>query len=132
MSKSTQKHPCIIILILMVFLFPVAMFASTGRATHTVSLQRTVKKEHNQELDREGTRMPPRPIICIINEQGVQTDIPSEDIISYELWDISGSCIVSLADDKEFVQYLYSSIQDEFQIRIITDEYYFIGYISTL
>lgn len=86
------------------------------RKSHSYSeLATNRKKEHNQELDREGTRMPPRPIICIINEQGVQTDIPSEDIISYELWDISGSCIVSLADDKEFVQYLYSSIQMNFK-----------------
>lgn len=116
----------------MIFMLPITMFATTGSTTYTVSLHRTVKKEHNQELDREGIRMPPRPMLCTISEQGIQTEIPSEDIISYELLDDTGSCLVSFADDKEFVQFLYSYGQNEFQIRITTEEYHYIGYISTL
>lgn len=130
MNNNFQKR-IYIILLMMVFTFSVALSA-TEKTTYTVSLQRTVKKEHNQELDREGTRMPSRPIICTINEQGVQTEISSEDIISYELWDIYGSCLISTVDDKEFVIFLFSSIQAEYQIRIITDRYCFIGYISNL
>lgn len=129
MKKKLKQLNCIVPL-LMMLLLPNMMLSIEVGATQTVNLQKKpVKKEHHQDLDREGTRKPSLPIVCTISEQGVQSEIPTEDIISYELWDAVGSCLLSVPDDKEFVHQLYSFPQGEYEIRITTDEYLYIGYI---
>lgn len=129
--KKKLKHLNCIIILLMMLLLPNTMLSIEANNSQTVILQKKpVKKEHNQELDREGTRMPSRPIVCTISDQGVQSEIPTEDIISYELWDAVGSCLLYVPDDKEFVYQLYSFPQEEYELRITTDEYVYIGYVS--
>ncbi len=71
-------------------------------------------------------------MMCIFSEEGIQADIAPEEIMSYELWDQTEEfCIASFTDEASFLQYLFS-YPGEFQIRIETDEYTYVGYLSTI
>lgn len=120
---------CIILLMMLISTVPVQ--SATGETSQTVTLKRT-KKEHNQDLDREGVRMPAKQIICIINMQGVHIDIPSEDIISYELWDLTDNCLFSSDNDIEFAYYLFEFTSNEYLIKITTIDYDYIGYAPSI
>lgn len=69
---------------------------------------------------------------CTIgDEDGINISGWYEDIISYEIWDVSvGSCpLLSTYDETEFINYLFSSNGD-FIIKFISGEYILIGFIS--
>lgn len=75
-------------------------------------------------------RIPSVKAECIISipEQQITTDIPSE-ILSYELWDTDGETIeVAFSDEENMTQYL-SGVVGEYQLRLVTDEYIYIGYL---
>jgi len=102
-----------------------------NRTSHSVSLRKQ-DKEHNQDLDPEGVRMPPRNITCFISIDEFQSEIDPNDIISYEIWDESSNlCKASFLEDIPFCQYLFNT-PDNYQIRISTTDFILIGYISTL
>lgn len=90
------------------------------------------KKEHNQELDPEGVRMPSRNIICLISIDEFRSDIDPDEILSYEVWDDTNQiCKASFINDKPFCQYLFNSPGD-YCIRISTADFVYVGFISTL
>lgn len=98
--------------------------------SHSVSLKKRYK-EHNQDLDPEGVRMPAN-ITCFISIDGFQSDIDPNDIISYEIWDEPGNiCRASFLEDIPFCHYLFNT-PGNYQIRISTTDFILIGYISTL
>lgn len=102
-----------------------------NKTYHSVPLKKQYK-EHNQDLDPEGVRMPPRNITCFITADEFQSEIDPNDIISYEAWDEAGNiCKASFLEDIPFCQYLFNS-PDNYQIKISTTDFIFIGYISTL
>lgn len=110
--------------------FPAEGIAGNGTC-HSVFLKKQYK-EHKQDLDPEGVRMPPRNITCFITPDEFQSEIDPNDIISYEVWNEAGDiCKATFIEDIPFCQYLFNS-PDNYQIRISTTDFIFIGYISTL
>ena len=78
-----------------------------------------------------GPRMPAPPITCTIDFDNlciVATGIPP--IFSYELWYENGEAIIaSYSDDKDLVQHILS-YTGNFQLRITTERYTYIGYLE--
>ena len=130
MSIHTIKSR--LIFVMMILMVQIAIFASNESETYTVNLNCTSLIDHTLKPDEEGTRRTPRPIICIISNQGIETEIPKEQIVAYELWDDTNCCILSTADDIIFAQYVFSTAKKEYQIRIITAEFQYMGYITTI
>lgn len=127
-----KKEFSTILMIALVLMISFSIECVAGNGTyHSVTLRKQYK-EHNQDLDPEGVRMPPRNTTCFISATEFQSDIDSNDIISYEIWDESSNiCNASFLEDLPFCQYLFTS-PGNYQIRIATTDYIFIGYISTL
>ena len=103
--------------------------------TYTVNMQKLKREEPKKgELNnRDGNRIPPRPIICTISEtDGIQIDLCNDDIYAYEVWnETAETCFASYNDETDFVQYLFS-VPGTYQIKLITEEYVYTGCISTL
>lgn len=91
------------------------------------------KPDYSDPPKDKGRRTPARPIACTISEdEGITTNVVIEDIETYELWDIEGEeCIAVYANDIDAASHLLST-PGEYQLRIITNEYSYIGYITTL
>lgn len=125
----------LLILLVTMLSIPQSAKGECYNTSYTVSLHRLPKKStgHTKDDYKKGTRTPPRPIYCVIDsEEGVQTEISPEEILSYELWDQTEEfCIASFTDEASFLQYLFS-YPGEFQIIIETDEYTYVGYLSTI
>lgn len=78
-------------------------------------------------------RMPARKIMCEISrENGVviyQSGI-ADEIVSYEVYDTTGACIAIFSDEQSFIDFIFSGISGEFQIRFRTDSASYSGYIK--
>ena len=78
-------------------------------------------------------RIPARKIICEISrENGVviyQSGI-ADEIVSYEVYDTTGACIAIFSDEQSFIDFIFSGITGEFQIRFRTDCTSYSGYIE--
>lgn len=95
----------------------------------TVPLTKTYP---DPQPNKRGHRIPDHPILCIIQEDGITSTISLEEIISYEIRDIEGLvCIATFTDEIEFTYYLFT-YPGEYQIRLLAEDYYFVGEISTL
>ena len=84
------------------------------------------------DLPEYGKRIPSCPIECTISQDTGVTiyDCPDE-IVSYEIWDADGnSCLSLCSDESDFLSGLFSMTGD-FQIRLKTSDYTYIGYLST-
>lgn len=83
--RKLLNLPVIILLMLAAFL-PLTSIAA-GAPTYTVPLQQEEPDNNEQDPNRHGMRVPPKPIILAITPQGIESTIPKSDIINYELWD---------------------------------------------
>ena len=87
----------------------------------------------NTENGYSETRMPPRPIVGIINVSAGMIDYSAdlgEDVEVYEVWTVDGSAVLaSFVDEAEFVDFLALNADRELQIRITLTSYALIGYI---
>lgn len=130
--KKNLKHLNCIILLLMMLLLPNTMLSIEANNSQTVILQKKpVKKEHNQELDREGTRMPSRPITCVIDSEGIHIPgVDESDISICEVYDINGNCIAAFTDPSDFIAFIFSCQDEEIEIRIHTDEQILYGFLT--
>lgn len=116
--------------IALVVSFPTTSFAGNNENSQTVYLRK--KKGHKQNLDNDGIRIPSRPLVCLISSTQFQSDLISDEIDAYEIWDVTGdNCLVVFGEDYDFCQYLFN-VPGEYEIRIITGDYAYVGYISTL
>lgn len=101
----------------------------------TVTVTPTQDSENNEiDLPSKGHRMPSSPVICNINPETSNITFSKDisDVSSYELWDETGAtCISSFNDAASCCEYLFS-IPGEFQIRFVTEDAVYIGYLSTL
>lgn len=89
------------------------------------------KGRNREDMPKKGNRIPSAPIHCIINyeDENILGNFDSE-IESYEMWDEDGEIqYCSIGDCKEFIEFL-SSAHGCFQLRFITDEYVYIGFIE--
>ena len=116
--KSILNLP--IIIIMMLLSFPIEIIAGNPYQSYTVTLHRqplNLDSNDNRErdIDPEGQRRPSRPIECTISQETGVTiyDCPDE-IVSYEIWDAEGNTLTG-----------------DFQIRLKTSDYTYIGYLST-
>lgn len=100
--------------------------------TYIITMYRyySMSDEYTQN-DDEGRRIPLRPIPMYLNpDTGIYCDgIDISHIILYEVYDESGNLIASFSDEYEFIEFIFSYSMPV-EIRITTDKYTYIGYIS--
>lgn len=113
-------------------LFPDSIMAG-NKTSYTVAMHKQPKRQtgHNKDLDEEGLRMPPMPISCFINKtDGVTIIGVPEDIINYEIWDISHEVNIGFfSEESDFIDYLFLQTGD-FQLNFETENYHVFGYIT--
>lgn len=109
------------------------------QAANYTSYSITLIKTYNDEPtlskgpDKGGHRTPPMPIPCTVSvAEGITAAIDEADIITYEIWDVEGEeCIAVYANDTDAANHIFAN-PGEYQLCIITNEYSYIGYITTL
>lgn len=119
-------------LLLFILMF-VPSFVGAAESTITVNLSKT-NVAGDEKIDQsKGHRMPPRPIVGIINVAAGMIDYSadlSEDVEAYEVWTVDASAVIaSFVDESEFVDFLSLNAGRELQIRITFTSYALIGYI---
>lgn len=108
-------------LLLFILMF-VPSFVGAAESTITVNLSKT-NVAGDEKIDQsKGHRMPPRPIVGIINVSAGMIDYSAdlgEDVEAYEVWTVDGSAVLaSFVDESEFVDFLALNAGRELQIRI--------------
>lgn len=92
--------------------FPLSLAANGSSVSYTVTLQQQQKptKDHNQQLDKDGQRMPARPVVVYISTtEGIYSSyFDIEDVISYSILDSNGQLSFSTYDVSDFINYLVS------------------------
>jgi len=112
--------------------FASAMAATGSYVPHTVVMKPyIIEKPENPENPEEGNqerRIPSRPVQCTIDpEGGVQfVGMDKPDILSFEVYDLSGECVAVFGDEAAFLEYLFAQT-GELQIRLITADWAYIG-----
>lgn len=86
---------------------------------------------NEKETPQRGDRAPGCPMEAIISlDGGVEIQgLDSADILSYEVCDEEGVCLVSFADESDFTDFLFSSA-GAYMVRFTTDDYIYIGYVE--
>ncbi len=101
-----------LIMTLVMSSFPLSLAANSSSVSYTVTLQQQQKptKDHNQQLDKDGQRMPARPVVVYISTtEGVYSSyFDIEDVISYSILDSNGQLSFSTYDVSDFINYLVS------------------------
>ena len=109
--------------------------AAASYSCYTISLFKSYNENPDRGLksDNGGRRTPPIPIPCTVSEaEGITVAISEADIIAYEIWDAEGAaCVASYVEGTDAATHLLST-PGEYQLRIVTSEYSYIGYITTL
>lgn len=102
---------------------------------HSVSMEIPLNRQSTvpdyREAPRKGNRMPSMSEYCMIDfdQYLIETSV-SETIESYEIWNAEGvSVFATFPDELTFVQCL-AGIEGLYQIRLVTDEYIYIGCIE--
>lgn len=78
-------------------------------------------------------RTPGMALHCTITQESGLTFTGSDitdEIISYEIYDTTGSCVAIFSDEQSFIDFIFSGISGEFQIRFRTDSASYSGYIK--
>ena len=94
-----------------------------------ITLQAEQPDEHKVPL--KGHRMPSTQYICTIdfNNYRIETTIPY-DIIAYELWNEDGAGMsASYSTDYEIVEFM-DGLSGEYQLRIVTTQHAYTGYLE--
>lgn len=83
-----------------------------------------------KDKDIDNRRMPMRRTICYLSATtGVSISGYDNNFLSYEIWDAEGEiCLGAFAEETAFISYLFS-IEGEYQLRFITEEYSLVGNI---
>lgn len=128
------KLPLVIAALLLSYSVALASnFVSGGGQSLQVSLtpSRVVsgqEPKHGDELNN-GHRLPIRPIICVIDENGVAFQMDSEpEIISYDIYDAEGVLIASSGDEEGFVQALFW-LTGDYTVAFTTSDYVYTGFV---
>lgn len=118
----------ILIITLLCAVQPVAIHAKKT----PVAVKLPMKKKLKKTVETEGHRVPPVTVWCDISRTGgVKVAGLSEDIISYEIRDISTeACMASFTEEPDFVDYVLSG-NGEYQVILESDNYYITGNMAT-
>lgn len=96
-----------------------------------VVLNKTLPPEHQTPKDEEGRRSPLHPFYCTIYENGTISGISDTDIILYEIRTPEDDyCMAVYQDAKDFTYHLFNN-PGEYKICIVTEEWLYVGYLST-
>ena len=80
--------------------------------------------------NRHGQRSKERPITGEITTSGVNiSGIEISDIISFEIYDQSGTCLGIYSDEMDFVNALFS-LSGEFEIVFVTNDDIYVGIVK--
>lgn len=108
------------------------LVASAGMALAEVKEIVLVKTPYEHIDDYPiGDRMPSRPILCTISEDGIFVDgYDVGNILSYEAYDMNGTCLFVTDDSQKFGSFILSNSDvNEYEIRFIVLGYMLKGYI---
>ena len=68
--------------------------------------------------------------MLVITPEGIGSPFDPAEIISYEIWDDAGACIISVPDETPFIEEIYSlQGQGAYTIRIRTSDKAYIGFL---
>ncbi len=84
------------------------------------------------ELPPDRHRTPGMTLHCTISQESGITISGSgiaDEIVSYEVCDTIGSCVAIFNDEQSFIDFIFSGISGEFQIRFRTDSASYSGKI---
>lgn len=115
-------------------LIAVGIFSTNTILASTENITITLTQEdsgYDDDNSGKGKRSAPAPVFCVVNftESTIETSIPT-DITLYEIRDEEGETIItSYTDDSDMTNYL-SCITGTYQLRLVTDTYTYIGYIT--
>lgn len=125
-----------IITAVLLFVLPLNVMAETNisiSTSRTIQLRKqpTNNDNHKVEFEKESHRTSVRLTQCTISKNdGVQISGFDDEIISYEVWNETGTdCIALYTDEDNFVDYIFNCI-GSYQIIFRSDEYIFYGYIE--
>lgn len=115
------------LILALAFIMPAEAFSFVAEST-VISM---AKKPTRKDLPTKGHRMPSEKVVCVIDFTSGQIMVEtSSPVISYELRDEEGeTMIVGFSSDSDLVEFM-TSLQGVYQIRLVTDEYLYIGYIE--
>lgn len=113
---------------------------SSGNSLYAAVLKDTImtkyilihSDENNEDFEDppHGFRLPQYEVPCSINPlTGVHLKGEGQiDILLYEIWDSNGTCILSLDNEEDFLD-IFFKLSGEYEIRLITEDYTYIGII---
>lgn len=113
------------------FVIIIMLFISTAGIAFADSIDIIVQKTPDEPIDEnhKGRRSTPIPLHCTISEEGIFIQgIDTNEIISYEAYDIDGACILACTNPLEFSSFVLSMSED-LEIRIMTHNYILKGYL---
>lgn len=91
-----------------------------------------VKTPYIVEEEPIGDRMSSRPINCSISEEGIFIHMyDTREILSYEIYDMNGECLMVTLDEREFTSFVLA-YPDMLEIRLVTTDYVFIGNMAAI
>ena len=103
---------------------------SVNNLTYHVTMLRIDTQGNKNPDNRKGDRSNRRPLIGEITSSGVNIPgVENSEIISFEIYDLSGICMGIYSAEMDFVNALFS-LSGEFEIRFVTDEAAFAGTIE--
>lgn len=109
--------------------------AQASEQTYTVPLEESSPTDTDPDyvdVRDKGHRMPPRPIICVISENEAVTisTVNVEDIDTFELYNQSGTCLGRFTEADSFVTGLFSINASTVEIRFVTANHTYYGYLT--
>lgn len=128
-----KKYLIFTILFMVLFAFQSTEIFAGAFKTLTVSLDRKelITPQDGPDYDPPIHRSPADAYICSITpENGVEISGTTDEIISYEIWDATGTvCIAYFTNEEEFVEYLFS-LNGDFQLVFFFEDYTLTGEIT--
>lgn len=116
--------------LMIISLFQLNLSADTLQNISVV-LKKSLPPGHEIPKDEDGRRAPSRPVFCTFYENGQISGISDADIIFYEIRTIEDDfCLAVYHDAKDFSYHLFN-IPGEYKICIVTEEWLYVGYLST-
>lgn len=97
--------------------------ANDDNAIYSIQLEETDGIDNRERIDHErGKRSRHYHLICEISKNHITVSgLAKEQVISYQLLDMTGACVFEAGMDDVFLDYLYSIGDGTYQIAIVTD-----------
>lgn len=119
-----------IIIAVVCTVMPLGVYADDGGSV-TVNTKKIKTDPETDPIDKEGHRLPSRPVIITITDgEGVIIPgVDNEDVISYSIYNEDGMLIAMYDDDMDFASAVFS-MTGVIEIRIALDGYSLCGWME--